>query len=92
VRNDRQRLDELQHRAGVAIEHRLNIHRERLFGSEQRISSLNPIAILERGFAVVSHPDGRTVLRVEQVKPGDPLSVLVSNGEFDVQVSGSSEG
>ncbi|MCK4899722.1 MAG: exodeoxyribonuclease VII large subunit, partial [Anaerolineales bacterium] len=92
VRNDRQRLDELQHRAGVAIKHRLKIHRERLFGSEQRLLSLNPISILERGFAVVSHPDGRVVRGVEQVKPGDPLNVLVSNGDFDVQVSGSSEG
>ena len=92
VRNDRQRLDELQHRAGVAIKHRLKIHRERLFGSEQRLLSLNPISILERGFAVVSHPDGRLVRGVEQVKPGDPLNVLVSNGDFDVQVSGSSEG
>ena len=92
VRNDRQRLDELQHREGVAIEHRLKIHRERLFGSEQRLLSLNPISILERGFAVVSHPDGRLVRGVEQVKPGDPLNVLVSNGDFDVQVSGSSEG
>jgi exodeoxyribonuclease VII large subunit len=92
MRNDRQRIDELQHRAQIAINHSLKIHRERLVGSLQRLSSLNPISILERGFSVVTHADGRIIRRVEQVKQGDPLNILVSNGDFDAQVTKAGSG
>lgn len=92
MRNDRQRIDELQHRAQLAINHSLKIHRERLNGSKQRLLSLNPVAILERGFAVVSHPDGSTIRQIEQVRPGDHINVLVSNGDFDAQVTETIKG
>ncbi len=92
MRNDRQRIDELQHRAQIAIKHSLKIHRERLVGARQRLSSLNPISILERGFSVVTHADGRIIRRVEQAKPGDPINILVSNGDFDAQVTKSDSG
>jgi exodeoxyribonuclease VII large subunit len=92
MRNDRQRIDELQYRAQLAINHCLKIHRERMVGSLQRLSSLNPISILERGYAVVKHADGRIIRRVEQVKKGDPLNVLVSNGDFDAQVTQTHSG
>lgn len=92
MRTDRQRIDELQHRAQVAISHSLKIHRERLIGAKQRLLSLNPVAILERGFAVVSHPDGSAIRQVEQVRPGDQINVLVSNGDFDAQVTETIKG
>jgi exodeoxyribonuclease VII large subunit len=86
VRSDRQRLDELMRRSAVALDHRFKLQRSRLEGRRDRLESLNPIAVLRRGFAVVSHPDGRVVRSVQQVKPGDPLDVQVSDGSFDVQV------
>jgi exodeoxyribonuclease VII large subunit len=79
-------LDELMRRSAVALDHRFKLQRSRLEGRRDRLESLNPIAVLRRGFAVVSHPDGRVVRSVQQVKPGDPLDVQVSNGSFDVQV------
>ena len=92
VRNDRQRLDELHHRVGVAFSHRLKLQRARMVGLEQHLLSLNPMSVLKRGFAVVSLPDGSVVRYVDQVKPGDPLNVRVSDGDFDVQVSDSGDG
>ncbi|MEJ2709096.1 MAG: exodeoxyribonuclease VII large subunit, partial [Anaerolineales bacterium] len=61
VRSDRQRLDELMRRSAVALDHRFKLQRSRLEGRRDRLESLNPIAVLRRGFAVVSHPDGRVV-------------------------------
>jgi exodeoxyribonuclease VII large subunit len=91
LRSDRQRLDEFSHRAGIALAHRLQLHKARLTGLEQRLASLNPSAILERGFAVLTDREGRTVRNVGQVQPGDRLGAQVSDGRFEVEVASGAE-
>jgi len=91
VRSDRQRLDELMHNSQVAVQHLLRLQRECLSGLHQRLEGLNPQAVLNRGYAIVEHPDGRLVHRVTQVSPGDPLQVRVSDGGFDVRVVDGSD-
>jgi exodeoxyribonuclease VII large subunit len=92
IRRDRQRLDDLARRAEVALMHRLAIQRTRLGGLEQRLSSLNPLAILGRGYALVRKTDGRLVRRVGQVSPGEQLQVRVSDGEFAARVQAKNGG
>jgi len=87
LRTDRQRLDELIRRAGIALKHSLQLRRTRLVGIEQHLVSLNPLAVLGRGFSVVSQPDGQLVRSTAQVQAGDPLNVRVSDGQFGVQVT-----
>jgi len=84
--SDRQRLDETQRRLVSAIEHKQQLERTRLESASHRLASLNPLAVLERGFALVSHPDGRLVHSTTQVAPGDPLKVRLHDGSFQVQV------
>lgn len=87
LRTDRQRLDELIRRAGIALKHSLQLRQTRLVGIEQHLVSLNPLAVLGRGFSVVSQPDGQLVRSTTQVQAGDPLNVRVSDGQFGVQVT-----
>jgi exodeoxyribonuclease VII large subunit len=89
LRSDRQRLDELARRTGVALAHRLQLSRAHLAGLEQRLDSLNPMAVLGRGFAVVSRPDGSVVRSVSQVSSGDALDVRVADGSFATRVDGN---
>lgn len=86
VASDRQRLDDLLHRAGISLGHYLALQRAYIRGVEQRLAALSPSAILQRGYAVVSHPDGRTVRSVSQVAPEDLLQVQVRDGEFSARV------
>jgi exodeoxyribonuclease VII large subunit len=86
VRRDRQRLDELNLRGSIALMHTLEIDRARLAGLDLRLRALNPQAILERGFSIVTHLDGRIVRSVQQVQPEDDLQVRVSDGEFGARV------
>jgi exodeoxyribonuclease VII large subunit len=88
LRGDRQHIDELVRRSGVALDHRLQLSGARLGGLEQRLESLNPLSVLGRGFAVVSRPDGGVVRSVNQVSAGDTLDVRVADGSFGVRVSG----
>ncbi len=86
VRRDQQRLDELSYRAGTTLTHAIEINRTRLAGLEMRLNSLNPQAILERGYSIVTQPDGGLVSSVKQVQPDDALQVRVSDGEYEVRV------
>jgi exodeoxyribonuclease VII large subunit len=87
IASGRQRLDDLLHRVAISLDHSLALHKVRIRGLEQSLSALSPSAILERGYAVVSHQDGRTVRQVNQVASDDLLTVRVSDGEFSARVS-----
>jgi exodeoxyribonuclease VII large subunit len=58
-------------------------------GIQKRLEALNPLAVLSRGYAVVTKSaDGQLISSVKQAGPGDELQVRVSDGEFDVSVTG----
>jgi exodeoxyribonuclease VII large subunit len=87
VQTDRQRLDETSGRIGRAVSHRLEISHERLHGLRERLLALNPLAVLARGFAVVTRPaDGSIVRQAARVQTGDSLCVRVADGEFGATV------
>jgi len=91
IQSDLQRVDELTSRTYKGIHHKLQMHQTRLQGLEHRLTSLNPGAILSRGYAVVSQQDGTIVARVSQVNPGDHLNVQVQDGEFSTEVLDDSQ-
>lgn len=89
INRDQQHLDELNHRAGRTLAHMLDLNRTHLAGLALRLQSLNPRAILQRGYSIVTHPDGTSVSSVKQVQPNDDLQVQVSDGGFPVRVQDS---
>jgi exodeoxyribonuclease VII large subunit len=58
---------------------------EHLAGS---VRALSPQSTLDRGYAVVSHPDGRVVRDPAELAPDEALRVLVARGGFGVRVDG----
>jgi exodeoxyribonuclease VII large subunit len=82
VRSGQQHLDDLQARAAAALGYRVALGRERWRGLTQALNAVSPLAVLARGYAVVTGPDGYIVRRVEQAQPGAALRVQVSDGEF----------
>ena len=86
IRTDRQLLDDLMRRAGSASRHRLKLHSSAITSLQQRLAALNPLAVLQRGYAVVTASDGSTIRSVQQVQPGAGLQVRVSDGSFAARV------
>jgi exodeoxyribonuclease VII large subunit len=83
----RQQVDDLGQRAGRCLEHALALHRSQLTGLQARLTALSPVAVLERGYAIVRRQDNGAIVRqVDQVSPGDRLSVRVQDGEFGATV------
>ena len=86
IQNDSQRLDELALRLERGLGHEIRLRQARLAGNEDRLRSLNPLAVLKRGFAVVRRQDGAVVISIGQVQIGQDLSIHVSDGEIETKV------
>ncbi|MBI4200853.1 MAG: exodeoxyribonuclease VII large subunit, partial [Chloroflexi bacterium] len=83
----RQSVDELAQALARGLAASIVLARERFAGLEQRLASLNPQAVLGRGYALVQRAgDGGLVISASQVRPDDPLKVTVSDGSFGARV------
>jgi exodeoxyribonuclease VII large subunit len=82
IQNGRQRLDNLTERLTHSTITSLQIQRLKWLNINQRLTSLNPLAVLDRGFAIVTHPDGSLIHSIEQVKPDKEIRVKLSDGQF----------
>jgi exodeoxyribonuclease VII large subunit len=81
----RQSLDELLDRAGTLLRHRVGLSRAGLSGRAAQLAALSPLAVLERGYAIVSHGGTGAVVRsAAEVYAGEPLDVRVAAGRFRV--------
>jgi exodeoxyribonuclease VII large subunit len=64
-----------------------DLRRHRLSALAGRLSGLSPLAVLERGYALVHRePDHRTVRSADDVAVGDVLSILLGRGELAARV------
>ena len=61
-------------------------HRSRLERAVGALGALSPLAILERGYALVFDASGKLVKDAQQVKPGQDISARVSSGEITATV------
>jgi exodeoxyribonuclease VII large subunit len=86
VRSSRQRLDDQARHLSTLVTHHLTLRHARLAHLQANLSTLNPVSILQRGYALISLPDGSLVRSVHQVQPGDPLKIRLHDGSFPAQV------
>ena len=86
IQSERQRVDELARRVYSSLLHRIQLQSAHVNGMRRRLEALNPLAVLGRGYAVVTRKeDGSVVSRIEQA--AGEMKVRVSDGEFDVRHS-----
>ena len=59
-----------------------------LHNLQQSLRNLNPQAVLNRGYAVVTLSEGgRVVKRADQVRTDEQIHIRVSQGELDARVT-----
>lgn len=82
----RERLDStaklLEQRAGE----RITAAYLKLDGLAQRLGSLDPFAVLKRGYAIVSKPEGETVYGASELARGDALKLTFNDGSAEAEV------
>ena len=58
----------------------------RLGGTAGRLDAISPLKVLGRGYAIASSR-GKILTRASQVKAGDPMTVRLSEGEINCEVT-----
>ncbi len=81
----RQRLVDREERLHRQMDQRLVGLKERLAFGQVRLESLNPTAVLGRGYSIVQQADGRVVTGPEGAAAGEMLRVRGAGGGYDVR-------
>lgn len=89
ARIDQQRvlLTALAQRFRLSIQHQLLVQKQRLDNLQQNLSHLNPLAVLNRGYALVENVQGEIIQSVNQININEAIRVQVSDGEFEANVA-----
>jgi exodeoxyribonuclease VII large subunit len=71
---------------GAAVRAMLLRQRARMDQAQQQLKALSPLAILERGYALVFDPSGKLVKSSAQIVQGDEVSARLAHGTFTARV------
>jgi exodeoxyribonuclease VII large subunit len=73
-------------RSATLLRHNLELSRAAVSGLVGALKAVDPLAVLDRGYAVVRRADDGSLVRsVRQVRAGDGLQVRVSDGTFPAE-------
>ncbi|MCL0102160.1 exodeoxyribonuclease VII large subunit, partial [Dehalococcoidia bacterium] len=85
----RQTVDELTRIASAAVSNKISLIREQLDGHKKQLHTLHPQNTLSRGYALVERKrDKELITHVADSSPGDAISIQVSDGSIDAEISG----
>jgi exodeoxyribonuclease VII large subunit len=79
-------FDACRTRLDRALERMMEARRGRLRALEAQLNSLSPLAVLDRGYALVLDAKGALVRSTRQVTPGDSVVTRLSDGAFGSRV------
>jgi exodeoxyribonuclease VII large subunit len=83
----RQRLEQAAHSLGQSFRRRQTEHRRHLEYGRAQLAQLNPLAILQRGYAVATLLPQETVIRdAALVSKGAAVRIRVAHGRMDCEV------
>ena len=85
----RERLAALRTRMDRAVERTVHAAASRLSALDARLHSLSPLAVLDRGYALVLNDQGTVVRSTAQVAPGDRITTRLADGAFISRVEAS---
>ena len=86
IRSSRERTAALRLRLQAAMSTHLQQRNAALNATESLLRSLSPLAVLERGYAIVRNAAGEVLVDAQGLRPGDTLDVRLAQGRVDAQV------
>ena len=87
IDNNHQRLDEISNRMMTFIEHQRELASSRLQSMTARLTALNPLAVMQRGYAIVRKDDGGLIRSISQVQRDAQIQIMVKDGGFGATVT-----
>ncbi len=87
LREQRQRLADVESSLQNAMEGKFKENRHRLSLYVERFTGLSPLRKLNQGFSYVADQEKRTLTSVKQVKNGDTIYISVTDGTIEAKVN-----
>jgi len=78
----REHLADFRARLVRSIERLLESSAAKLGALDARLQSLSPLAVLDRGYALVLSSEGALIRSIVQLTPGEPVSTRLADGSF----------
>lgn len=92
LRNERQRMDEIDRRRITALSAEIRLRRSRLEGLISTLGAVGPATILARGYAIVKDEKGEIIRSLTEVEIGQQVAVRLKDGRFEAEVSSVESG
>lgn len=89
---DRQRLDDLVRRLGLASGRYTNKAHQRLAALAGRLDALSPLAVLSRGYCIARDAGGRVLKEAAATAPGEQVEIMLHKGQLRCRVESVMEG
>ena len=78
-----QYVDEFSVRIKLRIKHQIELYEEKIKKDKQRLDSLSPGAVIERGYSICRKIPGKEIIkRLNQVEIGNEIEVIISDGKM----------
>lgn len=87
----RERLYSVRNRIDRSFEHVLRNAAAALHETDARLHALSPLAVLDRGYALVNGEDGALIRSLAQVSTGDRVTTRIRDGSFVSRVEETAE-
>ena len=87
VAHAREHLNDFRARLARLLERQVQTASARLGSLDARLHSLSPLAVLDRGYALVIGTDGAIIRSATQIEAGDRLTTRFSDGSFTSRVT-----
>ena len=87
LRQQRQRLADLQDQMEEAMKRKLTMAKHRLALAGGRLHGLSPLEKISRGFGFLTDENSRRIEHAADVKPGDLITIRITDGRLKARVT-----
>jgi exodeoxyribonuclease VII large subunit len=86
IRIQQEQLGRITERLGYAMQHILSDRAAQLHTVQEKLTALDPLLILQRGYAAVYQENGDILPSVKLTAPGDSVRIRLADGSIDAKV------
>lgn len=85
IQSHRQHLADLEEDLRKAMGQQIKANRHRLALDAGRLQSLSPLEKISRGFGCLTDENGRRLVSINQINPGDRIRIQVRDGKIEAR-------
>ena len=82
----RQKVDDILERVNLSLQSFLQIQKEKTKTQISALSTLNPEAVLKRGYAIVTTQNATPIMSTKSITTGSIVKTRLQDGEFESKV------